>query len=141
MHHIQSQPISVAAVPSPARRSRAFKLAHNGLGSGPTTPIRSSPVLIEKRHHQLPPSVGMTIPLQIKLITQLLMVSTPNTSRSNTNPPRMQDSSGDADSRLIGTLEAMQANTSEVEALRLANQRLIGELEQLTRQIQRPRDT
>ena len=35
----------------------------------------------------------------------------------------------------------MQANTNEVEALRLINQRLIGELEQLTRQIQRPRDT
>ena len=35
----------------------------------------------------------------------------------------------------------MQANSNEVEALRLINQRLIGELEQLTRQIQRPRDT
>ena len=32
----------------------------------------------------------------------------------------------------------MQANTEEVEALRLTNQRLIGELEQLTRQMQRP---
>ena len=35
----------------------------------------------------------------------------------------------------------MRANTNEVEALRLINQRLIGELEQLTRQIQLPRDT
>ena len=34
----------------------------------------------------------------------------------------------------------MQANTDEVEALRLTNQRLIGELEQLTRQMQRPRE-
>ena len=34
----------------------------------------------------------------------------------------------------------MQANTNEVEALRLTNQRLIGELEQLTRQMQRPRE-
>ena len=34
----------------------------------------------------------------------------------------------------------MQANTSEVEALRLTNQRLVGELEQLTRQMQRPRE-
>ena len=66
------------------------------------------------------------------------MVSTRNTSRSNANPPRMQDRPGDADSRPLGTLEAMQANTDEVEALRLTNQRLIGELEQLTRQIQRP---
>ena len=35
----------------------------------------------------------------------------------------------------------MQANTDEVEALRLTNQRLIGELEQLTRQMQRPRES
>ena len=34
----------------------------------------------------------------------------------------------------------MQANTDEVEALRLTNQRLIGELEQLTRQMQHPRE-
>ena len=34
----------------------------------------------------------------------------------------------------------MQANTNEVEALRLVNQRLIEELEQLTRQMQRPRE-
>ena len=69
------------------------------------------------------------------------MVSTRNTSKSNANPPRMQDPPGDADSRPPGALEAMQANTSEVEALRLTNQRLIGELEQLTRQMQRPRET
>ena len=68
------------------------------------------------------------------------MVSTRNTSRSNANPPRMQDPPGDADSRPPGTLEAMQANANEVEVLRLTNQRLIGELEQLTRQIQRPRE-
>ena len=85
--------------------------------------------------------MGKTVPLQIKLITHLLMVSTRNTSRSNANPPRMQDLPGDTDNRPPGTLEAMQANTNEVEALRLINQRLIGELEQLTRQIQRPRDT
>ena len=69
------------------------------------------------------------------------MVSTRNTSRSNANPPRMQDPPGEADNRPPGTLEAMQANTNEVEVLRLTNQRLMGELEQLTRQIQRPRDT
>ena len=85
--------------------------------------------------------MGTTIPLQIKLITQLMMVSTRNTSKSNANPPRMQDPPGDADNRPPGTLEAMQVNTNEVEALRLINQRLIEELEQLTRQIQRPRDT
>ena len=68
------------------------------------------------------------------------MVSTQNTSRSNSNPPRMQDPPGDADSRPPGALETMQANTDEVEALCLTNQRLIGELEQLTRQMQRPRE-
>ena len=69
------------------------------------------------------------------------MVSTRFTSRSNVNPSRKQDPLGDADSRPPGALEAMQANTNKVEALRLTNQRLIGELEQLTRQIQRPRET
>ena len=68
------------------------------------------------------------------------MVSTRNTSRSNANPPRMQDPPGDVDSIPLGALEMMQANTYEVEALRLTNQRLIGELEQLTRQMQRPRE-
>ena len=105
------------------------------------TLTRSSPVPVEKRHHQLAPSVGTTVPLRIKLITQLLMVSTRNTSRSNANPPRMQDPPGDTNNRPPDTIEAVQANTNEVEALRLINQRLIGELEQLTRQIQRPRDT
>ena len=69
------------------------------------------------------------------------MVSTRNTSRSNANPPRMQDPPGDADNRLPGTVEAMQANTNEVEALRLVNNRLIEELEQLTRQMQHPWET
>ena len=68
------------------------------------------------------------------------MVSTRNTSRSNANPPRMQDQPGNADSRPPGALEAMQANTDEVEALRLTNQRLIEELERLTRQMRRPRE-
>ena len=53
----------------------------------------------------------------------------------------MWDQPGDADSRPPGPVEAMQANTNEVEALRLVNQRLIEELEQLTRQMQHPRET
>ena len=69
------------------------------------------------------------------------MVSTQNTSRSNANPSRMQDPPGDANSRPLGTVEAVQANTKEVEALRLVNQRLIEELEQLTRHMQHPRET
>ena len=53
----------------------------------------------------------------------------------------MWDPSGDADSRPLGPAEAIRANTNEVEALRLINQRLIEELEQLTRQMQHPRET
>ena len=69
------------------------------------------------------------------------MVSTRNTSRSHTNPSRMQDQPGGVDTRPPGgALETMQANTDEVEALRLTNQHLIEELEQLTRQMQRPRE-
>ena len=68
------------------------------------------------------------------------MVSTRNTTRSNANPPKMQDQPGNADSRLPDALETLQANTDEVEALRLTNQRLTEELEQLTRQMRRPRE-
>ena len=68
------------------------------------------------------------------------MVSTRNTSRSNANPSRMQDPPGDTNSRPSGALETMQANTDEVEALRLTNQCLIEELEQLTRQMRRPQE-
>ena len=53
----------------------------------------------------------------------------------------MRDPPDDADSRPPGLVEAMQANMNEVEALRLVNQRLIEELEQLTRQMQHPRET
>ena len=67
------------------------------------------------------------------------MVSTRNTSRSHANPSRVQDQPSRVDSRPPGgTLETVQANTDEVVALRLTNQRLIEELEQLTRQMQRP---
>ena len=59
---------------------------------------------------------------------------------SNANPPRMQDPPGDADSRSPSALETMQANMDEVEALHLTNQHLVGELEQLTRQMQRQRE-
>ena len=68
------------------------------------------------------------------------MVSTRNISRSNGNPPRMQDQPGNSDSRPPDALEAMQADTEEVESLRLTNQRLIEELEQLTRHMRRSRE-
>ena len=69
------------------------------------------------------------------------MVSTHNTSRSHANPPRMQDHPGGVDSRPPGgALETVQANTDDVEVLRLTNQRLIGELKQLTKKMQRPRE-
>ena len=69
------------------------------------------------------------------------MVSTRNTSKSHANPLRMQDQQGNADSRPpVGALETIHDNTNEMEALRLTNQRLIRELEQITKQIQRPRE-
>ena len=69
------------------------------------------------------------------------MVSTRNTSRSRANPPRMQDQQGYVDSRPpAGALKTIHNNTNEIEALRLTNQRLIRELEQLTRQMQRPQE-
>ena len=52
----------------------------------------------------------------------------------------MQDQPGNADSRPPGALEAMQAIMDKVEALCLTNQRLIEELERLTRQVRRPRE-
>ena len=70
------------------------------------------------------------------------MVSTRNTSRSNVNPLRMQDQPGGVDSRPPGgALETVQANTEEVAALRVTNQHLLKELEQLTRQIRHPQET
>ena len=69
------------------------------------------------------------------------MVSTWNTGRSHANPPRLQDQQYYIGSRPPGgTLEIVQVNTDEVEALRLTNQCLLRELEQLTRQIQRPQE-
>ena len=68
------------------------------------------------------------------------MVSTRNTSRSNANPSRMQDPPGNTGNRPPDTMGTLQDNTNEVEALRLVNQRLIEELEQLTRQLQQPRE-
>ena len=69
------------------------------------------------------------------------MVSTRNKSRSHANPSRMQDQPGGVDSRPPkSALEIAQDNMAEVEALCLTNQRLIEELEQLTRQMQRPQE-
>ena len=83
--------------------------------------------------------MGTTVPLQIKLTSQRLMVSAWNTSKSNVNPPRMQDQPGGIDSQPPrGALEIVQVNTNEVEALRFTNQHLLKELEQLTRQIRCP---
>ena len=54
----------------------------------------------------------------------------------------MQDQPRDVNNQpLEGTLEIVQANTDEVEALRVTNQHLLKRLEQLTRQIRRPQET
>ena len=73
--------------------------------------------------------MGTTVPLQIKLNSQLLMVSIRNMSRSHANPLGTQDQQGDLDSRPPrDALETLQVNTDEVEALRLTNQRLLRDL-------------
>ena len=62
--------------------------------------------------------------------------------RSNANPLRTQDQHDDIDCRqprdAPGTFHAV---SNEMEALRLVNQRLLKELEELTRQGQRPKET
>ena len=62
-------------------------------------------------------------------------------SRSHANPPGTQDQQGNLDGRFAkDALETIQANTDEVEAFRLANQRLLRDLEELTRQMQRQQE-
>ena len=62
-------------------------------------------------------------------------------SMSHANPPRTQDQQGDLDSRPSrDALETLQANTDKMEALSLTNQRLLRDLEELTRQMQRPQE-
>ena len=62
-------------------------------------------------------------------------------SRSHANPPRAQDQQGDLDSRpLRDALETLQVNTDDIEALHLTNLRLLRDLEELTRQMQRPQE-
>ena len=62
-------------------------------------------------------------------------------SRSHANPPRTQDQQDDVDNRQLGdALEALHAARNEMEALRLVNQRLLRELAELTRQVQRPQE-
>ena len=160
MCHTQSLPIRAVAVlsPAPIRRSRARKSAQQqsnprpddaqpayqpNISPGPAQRPKHAPAQFrfEKRHHQLAPSVGTTVPLQVK--TDHLVTDGINSEhkQEQRQSAKVQDPPGDADNRPPDTLEAMQANTNEVEALRLVNQRLIGELKQLTRQIQHPRDT
>ena len=56
-------------------------------------------------------------------------------------PSKDANQQGGIDSRPPGgTLETLHANTDEMEALCLTNQRLLRELEQLTRQMQRPQE-
>ena len=112
-YHIRIRQTSPAAAQYLTRRSRTCRPAKQRSYLRPDDPQPSyqpndpntlQPSQVEKRHHQLAPSVGTIVPLQIKLITQLLMVSTRNTSRSNANPPRMQDPPGDIDNRLPDTI-------------------------------------
>ena len=78
--------------------------------------------------------MGTTVPLQIK--TDLSVTD-------GINPEHKQEqrqSTKDAGPARRRRQQTSPTNTDEVEVLRLTNQRLIGELEQLTRQMQRPRE-
>ena len=69
------------------------------------------------------------------------MVYSRNTRRSHVNPPRMQNQQSDVDSRPPeGALETIHDNINEMEALHLTNQRLLKELEQLAKEMQRPQE-
>ena len=62
-------------------------------------------------------------------------------SRSQANPPRTHDQQGDLDSRPPrDILETLQANADEMDTFRLTNQRLLRDLEELIRHIQRPHE-
>ena len=62
-------------------------------------------------------------------------------SKSHTNPLGTQDQQGNLDGRSVrDALETIQDNTDEVEELRLANQRLLRDLEKLTRQIKQQQE-
>ena len=59
-------------------------------------------------------------------------------NKSNTNPPRTQERQDDVDSRQLGDdFGALHTAGNEMGALRLVNQRLLRELAELTRQVQR----
>ena len=65
----------------------------------------------------------------------------PKHEQESRQPPRTQDQQGDLDSQPTrDALETLQANTDEVEALRLTIQRLLRDLEELTRQMQQPQE-
>ena len=62
-------------------------------------------------------------------------------SRSHANSPRTQDQPDNVDNRQPKDIfGALNAASHEMEALRLVNQRLLRELVELTRQVQRPQD-
>ena len=62
-------------------------------------------------------------------------------SRNHANTLGMQDLQDNLDSRSSrDALETIQANTDEVEVLRFTNQRLLRDLEGLTRQMQWPQE-
>ena len=84
--------------------------------------------------------MGTTVPLQIKTDLSVTDGINPEHKQEQRQSTKDAGSAGDADSRPPGALEAMQANTNEVEVLCLTNQHLIGELEQLTKHMQRPRE-
>ena len=65
----------------------------------------------------------------------------PKHEQESRQSPRTQDHQGDLDSQPArDALETLQANTDEMEALRLTIQRLLRDLEELTKQMQQPQE-
>ena len=107
--------------------------------SGPTNPIRSSPVQLKKAS-----SVGAVCGNDSSFtnIDDFSVTDgiNPEHKQKQHQSPKDAGPAKRRGQRPPGALETMQANTEEVETLRLTNQRLIEELEQLTRQMQPPRE-
>ena len=102
--------------------------------SGPTQQFHHSPAQFRlKKHHQFGAFCGNDGSFTNKVDLSVT---------GGINSEHKQDQQGDVDSRPPGgTPHTIQANTNEMEVLRLTNQPLLRELEQLTRQIQRPQET
>ena len=117
----------------------SFSSAHQQSWSNPATPTRFSPVPVENEAS----SVGAVCGNDSSYINITDFSVTDGINSEHEQEQRSKDAgpTGRCGQQAPRASGAIQANTNEVEALRLVNQRLIEELEQLTRQMQHPRET